>query len=120
MTKKCISFNKKNKLSTSYKKYKNIKIGTIVCLKNKEKIWSKKYPRKVYAIKGSCFSNDNINLLHGTIGIVIGYKYRKTRHAMFIKPNSKKILINKTKWFQILIENSIYLVIENNVYLHDK
>lgn len=120
MIKKCISLNKKKSLSVSYKKYKNIKIGKLVSIKNKEKKRSKKHPKKVYAIKGTCFSNDVIFLQHNTIGIVTGYKYRKTRLITFNKPKDKKITIKKTKWFQILIENNIYLVIENNVYLHDK
>jgi hypothetical protein len=111
---------KKNKLSTSYKKYKNIKIGKLVSIKNKEKKHSKKYPRKVYAIKGSCFSDDIIFLQNNTIGIVTGYKYRKTRLITVNKPRDKKITIKKTKWFQILIENNVYLILENNVYLHNK
>jgi len=116
--KKSNSLKKKNKVLTSYKKYKNIKIGKLVSIKNKEKKHSKKYPKKVYAIKGSCFSNDIIFLENNTLGIVTGYKYRKTRLIAVDNIKDKKIIINKTKWFQILIENNVFLILENNVYLH--
>ncbi len=114
MAKKNIESNKKNKMPISYKKYKNIKLGTIVCLDNKEKNFSKKNYQKIFAIKGFCFSNDSTVLPKGTIGIVIGYKYRKIRHIFFLK-SGKKNTINKTKWFQILIENNVYLVLEKNI-----
>jgi hypothetical protein len=102
-------------IASPNKKFKNIKVGSLVIIKFSER--RTKYQQKsIYAIKGLDFTDENTVIPNNSVGIVVGYKYRRMNHKLFLKNEKKKKITLITKWFQVLIDHHVFLILDCDVY----
>jgi hypothetical protein len=92
--------------------YKRIPKGCLVSIgyPNLELFNFKPPSRGVPVVLGEKFTLRETWIPHGSIGIAMGYKFRKKIKKIYGSSKIPKKILHITKWHRILIENSIYLI----------
>ena len=98
--------------------HKRIPNGTLVSIHypNLELFNHRPPSRGVPVVLGEKFTLKDTWIPHGSVGIVMGYKFRKKNKKIYGISKIPTTILHVTKWHKILIENSIYLVPDSLVH----
>lgn len=107
--------NEKPVIRNSHKK---IPTGTLVSIHypNLELFNHKPPSRGVPVVLGEKFTLKDTWIPHGSIGLVMGYKFRKKNKKIYGTSKIPITILHVTKWHKILIENRIYLIPDHLVH----
>jgi hypothetical protein len=107
--------NEKPVIRNSHKKIPN---GTLVSIHypNLELFNHKPPSRGVPVVLGEKFTLKDTWIPHGSIGMVMGYKFRKKNKKIYGVSKIPITILHVTKWHKILIESSIYLIPDHLVH----